>query len=150
MLKTTKFALAAVMGLTLLTTAAFADIGVVDTDAILQKYSKGQELTAQSKEKEAALQKVREDLLTQLKAGEKLSPVEKKNLEDKLNQQFAEKVKEYRDWSAVQQQAVREAFDKAVKEVSESEKLDMVLNKSGVVLQGGKDITEDVLNVMNK
>jgi len=149
MLKPVQLALMGATGLLLLTNAALADIGVVDMEAVIQKYSKAQEVSAQSKEKEEGLQKYRDNLLTQLKAAEKLSPVEKKNLEDKLNKQFADKVKEYRDWTSSQQDVIKSAFDKAVQQVSANDKLDLVLPKQAV-LQGGKDVTEDVLTIMNK
>ncbi len=134
----------------LLTGAAIAqEIGVVDMALVSQKYTKAQGLATQVKTKEDELQKLRDNLVTQLKAGEKLSPVEKKNLEDKLNNQFATKFKEYREWTVGQEQILRQDFERAIQQVATSQKLDLVLPKQ-TVLQGGKDVTQDVINALNK
>ncbi len=133
----------------ILTGAAFADsVGVVDMQEISQKYSKAQDVANQVKDKEDELQKLRDSLATQLKAGEKLSPVEKKNLEDKLNNQFAAKFKEYRDWTLAEEQVIKDDFDKAIKTVATNDKLDVVLPKQAV-LQGGKDVTDEVISTLN-
>lgn len=138
------------LSLLLLTGTVFAQqIGVVDIQELTQKYSKAQELQAQIKAKDEELQKLRGDLLEQLKAGEKLSPVEKKNLEDKLNGQFAAKFTEYREWAVTQEKGVREDVDKAISQVTQAQKLEIVFPKQ-TVLSGGKDITADVLNALNK
>lgn len=133
-----------------LTGVSFAgEIGVVDMQEVSQKYTKAQELASQVKTKEQELQKLRESLQQQLKAGEKLSPVEKKSLEEKLNAQFATKFKEYREWTMSQEKVIRNDFEKAVQSVAQSQSLDLVLPKQ-TVLQGGKDITNDVINFLNK
>lgn len=130
--------------------SAFAQqIGVVDIQEVSGKYYKAVSLANEVKVKEDELKKLREDLLTQLKAGEKLSPVEKKTLEDKLNTQFANKFNEYRNWTATQEQTVRTDIDTAVKQVAGAQRLDLVLPKQ-VVMQGGKDVTQDVINALNK
>lgn len=130
--------------------AAFAQqIGIVDIQTVSQKYSKAQALQSEIKSKDNELNNLREDLLSQLKAGEKLSPVEKKNLEDKLNSQFATKFKEYREWAMQQEQQIRSEVDKAISQVVQTQKLELVLPKQ-TVLSGGKDITEDVIQILNK
>jgi Skp family chaperone for outer membrane proteins len=140
-----------VLSATLLGGIAFAadQVGVVDTQLVLQKYNKAQAMATEAKSKEEDLQKLKDSLLQKLKAGDKLSPIEKKNLEDKLNAEFAEKFKAYREWSVTQEQSLKSDFDKAVKSISDSDKLDLVLPKQGVI-EGGRDITDDVLNLLNK
>lgn len=139
----------ALLATVILTGAALAaEVGVVDMQTVSQKYTKAQALSTQVKSKEEELQKLREKLLTELKAGEKLSPVEKKNLEDKLNAQFASKFKEYRQWTMDQEAALKVDFDKAIMQVSQKQHLDLVLPKQSVIT-GGKDITDDVVNVLN-
>jgi Skp family chaperone for outer membrane proteins len=147
-----KSLLSAVLAATLLTGVALAEqIGVVDMQVISQKYTKSQALAAQIKSKEQELQKLRDELAGQLKAAEarKMSPVEKKTLEDKLNGQFAAKFKEYREWALMQDQGLKEELNKAIQATSSSQKLDVVFPRQAV-LQGGRDITEDVLNNLNK
>lgn len=143
--------LAATFGLMLLAqTAAWAEIGVVDPEKIGTDYRKAKELATQVKSKEDELNTLRNNLAKELKEkGDKMTPVEKKNLEDKLSKQFEGKFIEYRNWFASQDQSLRTAVDSAVNEVSKSQKLDMVLTKQ-VVLTGGRDVTQDVLNILNK
>ncbi len=127
-----------------------AEVGVVDIQEISQKYSKAQELATQVKSKETELQKLRDSLVAELKAADekKMSPVEKKNLEDKLKGQFAAKFKEYREWTMTQEQAIKSDFDRAIQAVAKNQSLDIVL-PSQAVLQGGRDITADVITQLN-
>lgn len=130
--------------------SAFAEgVAVVDMDAISQKYVKAQNVTATAKTKEDELQKFRDMLQGQLKAADKLSPIEKKNMEEKLNQQFMAKFKEYRDWMVAQQQSLKADFDNAIRQVSQAKSYDVILPKQGVI-QGGRDITQEVVDVLNK
>jgi outer membrane protein len=148
-MKLMKTVLSGMLVTAMLTGIAFADqIGVVDMQQISEKYSKAQQLAQQVKSKEEELQKLRTDLQGQLKAGEKLSPVEKKTLEEKLNSQFAAKFKEYREWTLTQEQGIKSDFDKVIQSVTQAQKLDLVLPKQ-TVLQGGKDITADVIKALN-
>lgn len=125
-------------------------IGVVDTEIIGRDYKKAQTLSQQVRTKEEELQKYRAELAKELKdKGEKATPVEKKALEERLNKQFAEKLKGYRDWLIVQEEQLRTSVEKAIKEVAESEKMDMILTKT-VVLQGGKDVTDKVVGKLNQ
>lgn len=145
-----KALLSTVLVSSLLTGMAFAaEIGVVDMQTISTKYTKAQNLAAQVKDKEAELTKLRDQLAEQLKGADKLSPVEKKNMEDKLNAQFAAKFKEYREWTVAQEQALKAEFDRAIDQVAAQQKLDLVLPKQAV-LQGGRDITQDVITTLNK
>ncbi len=132
-------------------TALAAQIGVVDMQEISQKYSKAQDLSTQVKSKEEELQKLRSSLAEELKTKEKakMSPVEKKNLEDKLNGQFASKFKEYREWTLTQEESIRADVDKAIQTVADNDKIDLVLPKENV-LKGGKDITTEVLDQLNQ
>lgn len=133
-----------------LTGAALADqIGVIDVNEMSQKYSKAVTYNTEAKNREEELVKLKLSLREQLKAGEKLSPVEKKNLEDKLNAQYLEKFKAYKDWGLEQEKMLKESFDKAIMSVAQSQKLDVILPKQSVI-QGGKDVTADVLNALNK
>ncbi len=143
-------ALATIFTVALLSgTAALADnVGVVDMQEVSQRYTKAQSVAEQIKTKEEELQKLRDSLAGQLKAGEKLSATEKKSLEEKLNKQFAEKFKEYREWTLSKEQEIREDFEKAVQVVAGTTKLDVILPKQSV-LQGGRDVTGDVLKVLN-
>jgi outer membrane protein len=129
---------------------AFAEqIGVVDIQRIVSEYNKGKTLTQQVQAKEKELQEYRASLANELKTrGEALSPVEKKNLEDELNQKFVTRFKEYRQWAATQQDTLEADLQKAVQAVAQTQQLDVVLAKP-VVLQGGKDITQDVITQLN-
>lgn len=149
-MKQVKSVLSAILISGMLTGAALAaEIGVVDMQMVTQKYTKAQTYATEAKTREDELQKFREGLLSQLKAGDKLSPVEKKTLEEKLNGQFATKFKEYRDWAMTQEQGLRTSVETAIQTVSQAQKLDVVFPKQAV-LNGGHDITPDVINSLNK
>ena len=134
--------------LTLVQATVWAQVGVVDMQEVARKYTKAQTMAAQVKIKEDELSKFRQDLMDQLKTADKLSPVEKKNLEDKLNGQFAEKFKQFRDWTVAQETLLKNDFDQAIQSVAKTQSLEMVLPKQ-TVLYGGKEVTTDVLNALN-
>lgn len=125
------------------------NIGVVDTQVVTQQYTKAQTASAEVRTREQDLQKYKDNLLKQLKAGEKLSPVEKKNLEDKLNNQFAERFKTFREYVVSQENIIKQDLDQAIRQISAAQKIDVVLPKT-VVMQGGRDITQDVIDQLNK
>jgi Skp family chaperone for outer membrane proteins len=145
--------LAGVLAATLIGGAAYAEnIGVVDTQLIAQKYTKAVTVGEQVKSREQELQTLRDNLSSELKksqADKKMSPVEKKTEEDKLNNEFAAKFKEYRDWAVTQENGINADMSNAIKAVATAKSLDVVLPKQ-VVMQGGTDITQDVLNSLNK
>jgi len=139
------FASLAVMGLSGL--HAFAQqVGVVDLDRIVNNYSKAQDVSADLKVKEAELQKFLADAQKQLK--DTTSPVEKKNLEDKLTQQFKAKSDEFKDAQIKQWKQIEDNIFSAIETVSKTNKLDVVLVKSSV-LYGGTDVTEQILTLLN-
>ncbi len=123
-----------------------AGTAVVDLDKIRENYSGAQELTADLKVKEAELQNFVANAQTQIDKAK--TALEKKNLQDKLGAQFNVKREAYakdqmEKWSKIEAEVVG-----AVKDVSESKKFDIVLSKQ-VVINGGCDITEDVLAKLN-
>lgn len=145
-----KALLSVAMVAVLTTSMAWAEsIGVVDTDRIGREYKKAQELAKDIRDREKELQTLRTDLAKEYNdKSESLSPVEKKSLEDKLNKQFADKFKEYRDWTLTQEKTIREAVEGAINQVKSKQSMDIIISKA-VVLEGGKDVTTDVLGVLN-
>lgn len=123
-----------------------AEIGVVNLDDILSGYSKYQDLSADLKVKDAELQKFLADAQKQLKDAN--TPVERKNLEAKLSSVFKQKSDAFRDLQARQYKQIEDNVYVAITTVSKTKKLDVVLNKSSVLI-GGADITKDVLALLN-
>ena len=122
------------------------EVGIVDLDKVISNYSKAQDVSADLKVKEADLQKFLADAQKQLKdAG---SPVEKKNLEDKLSAEFKTKADNYRELQIKQWKQIEDNVFNAINQVSKEKKLDVILNKAAV-LQGGSEITDQVLNLLN-
>ncbi len=149
-MKPIQMVLASLLASAVLTGSALAQqVGIVDMQEVTQKYTKAQELAIKVKNREDDLQKLRDSLLGKLKAGDKMTPVEKKNLEDKLNTEFATKFQEYRDWTVTQEQSLKSDFDDALKQVAQNQKLDLIIAKQ-TVLMGGRDITTDVIDALNK
>lgn len=139
------FAAAAIISLPGLN--AFAEqIGVVDLDKVVNNYTKAQDVSADLKVKEAELQKFLADAQKQLK--DTASPVEKKNLEDKLTQQFKAKSDEFKDAQIKQWKQIEDSIFSAIETVSKTNKLDIILVKSSVLL-GGSDVTDQILTLLN-
>lgn len=126
-----------------------SDIGVVDFQKVVQSYSKAKDFATQDEGKKKEMKDLRDSLAKQLKDAENKSPVEKKALEDKLNEQFSAKLKEYRTWAVTQDEALRKNIDAAVQAVSKEQGVSMILIKPAVV-QGGRDLSDQVIQKLNK
>lgn len=123
-----------------------AGIAVVDLDKIRENYTAAQELTADLKVKETELQKFIAGAQKQIENAK--TPLEKNNLQEKLTAQFNLKREAYakdqlEKWAKIEENVVN-----AVKEVSTSKKYEIVISKI-VVINGGCDITEDVMAKLN-
>jgi len=120
--------------------------GVVDLDKIRDNYSAAQELTAELNVKEAELKQFITDAQKQIQDAK--TPLEKKNLEEKLSRQFdikrlASSKDQAQKWALIESSVI-----KSIKEVSAAKKFDLVLNKQ-VVIDGGVDITDEILAKLN-
>ena len=123
-----------------------AGTAVVDLDKIRENYTKAQELSADLKVKETELQKFVADAQKQIQ--EAKSPLEKKNLEEKLGEQFNIKRNAYAKDQGQKWGVIEDAVIKSIKAVSAAKKFDLILNKQ-VVIDGGSDITDEVLAKLN-
>ena len=123
-----------------------AGIAVIDLDKIRDNYTKSQELAADLKVKESELQKFVVDAQKQVQDAK--TPLEKKNLEEKLGEQFNIKRNAYANDQSQKWSVIEDAVIKSIKEVSALNKYDIILNKQ-VVIDGGFDITDDVLTKLN-
>lgn len=127
---------------------AYADaVGFVDLDKVISNYSKADDVSADLKGKEAELQKFLADAQKQLKTT--ATPVERKNLEDKLTKEFKAKSDSFKDSQIKEWKEVEDNVYKAIDTTAKTQKLDVVLNKAAV-LSGGKDITDEVVTLLNK
>jgi len=137
-------------GLVLLfsTTCASAEnIGVVNLDQIISNYSKAQDLSAELKVKEAELQKFLADAQKQLK--DTTSPLDRKNLEEKLTAQFKTKSEAFRKYQVDQMQLIEKNIFTTIENVAKQKNLTLVLNQESVLV-GGVNITDVVLQALNK
>jgi outer membrane protein len=122
------------------------DTAVVDLEKILGSYQKAQDVSADMKIQEAELQKFLADAEKQLQNAK--SPVDKKNLEAKLSNEFKLKSDKYRDNQIQKWGEIENNIISSIKTVSANKKYDIVLKKSSVII-GGCDITDEVLNILN-
>ena len=120
---------------------------VVDLDKIRENYTVSQELSADLKIKESELQKFVADAQKQIQ--EAKTPLEKKNLEEKLGEQFNIKRNAYAKDQSQKWGVIEDTVVKSIKEVAASKKFDLVLNKQ-VVIDGGSDITDEVIKKLNQ
>jgi len=119
---------------------------VVDLDKIRENYTVSQELSADLRIKETELQKFVQDAQKQIQ--EAKTPLEKKNLEEKLGEQFNIKRNAYAKDQSQKWGVIEDTVVKSIKEVAASKKFDLVLNKQ-VVIDGGSDITDEVIKKLN-
>jgi len=119
---------------------------IVDLDKIRENYTAAQELAADLNVKETELKKFVEEAQKQVQNAK--TPLEKKNLEEKLGEQFNIKRNAYAKDQAQKWGVIEDVVVKAIKDVSNSKKFDLVLNKQ-VVIDGGTDITDDVIAKLN-
>jgi Skp family chaperone for outer membrane proteins len=146
--KTLLLGLALVAMMVLTPLGAFAQsIGTVDADKIIANYSKAQDVEADLKVKEAEIQKFIAEAQKQIKNA--TTPVEKSNLEKKLSEEFRQKQTEYRQLQLDESKKINDDILSAIDTVAQQQSLDLVLAK-GAVFIGGKDITDSVLQMLNK
>lgn len=119
---------------------------VVDLDKIRDNYTAAQELAADLKVKEAELKTFIDNAQKQI--DEAKTPLEKKNLEEKLGQQFNIKRNAYAKDQASKWAVIEDKVVSSIKEVSDAKKYDIVLNKQ-VVIDGGCDITDEIIAKLN-
>jgi Skp family chaperone for outer membrane proteins len=146
MFKKVILALAVVSVFSFSKVASFAEVGVVDLDKVIGSYSKAQDVSADLKTKEAELQKFLADAQKQLKNTS--SPIEKKNLEDRLTQEFKTKSDNFRDSQIKSWKQIEDNVFNAIDQTAKSRKIDLVLTKASV-LSGGADITDQIITVLN-
>lgn len=139
--------LALVLAFSFSTANVFAeDLGIVDLDKVLNSYTKAQDVSADLKVKEAELQKFLADAQKRLKDAK--TPLERKNLEDKLTAEFKIKSDSFRDAQIKEWKQIEDCVFAAISRASANKKISTVLNKAGV-LQGGIDLTDDVIVILN-
>jgi len=123
-----------------------AGTAVVDLDKIRGNYTASQELSADLNVKEAELKKFVDDAQKQIQNAK--TPLEKQNLEEKLGAQFNIKRNAYAKDQTQKWSVIENAVVKTIKEISNSKKFDLILNKQ-VVIDGGYDITDEVITKLN-
>ena len=126
---------------------SFADTGVVDLDKIINNYSKYQDFAADMKVKEAEIQKFVADTNKNIKDAK--TPLEKKNLEEKATKDYDQRIQVIKDNQVKQLKDIEDNIYSAVGQSVKTRKIDIVLNKSSV-LYGGVDLTDAVLDILNK
>jgi len=141
-------AASAFLSMALLTQAALAGgTGVIDFLKIKENYTVAQEFEADTRVKEAELQKFVSEAQAQIEAAK--TPLEKKNIEAKLSEQYSIKFNAARKQQTEKWEAIERNILNSIKEVSSVKKFDIVLSKQ-VVFDGGCDITQEVLDKLNK
>lgn len=144
----TKLLLAFLCIITVSVSAANASgFGVIDFEKVYANYAKAQDAAADLKVKEAELQKFVADAQKEIKNA--TTPLDKKNTEDKLNNEYKLKAQALIDDKNKQIKDLDDQVFAAMNSVAADKKLDIVLVKN-VVLLGGIDITDDVLQILNK
>lgn len=112
------------------------NVGVVDYATIAQQSQKGQDL---NKQIAAEQQKIEQQVDEQMA-----------NADEQQQQQIQAKAQqEFTTYASSVNKQFQQDVEKTVKEIAAEKKLNVVLVK-GAVVEGGTDITEDVLDKMGK
>ncbi|MBK8190406.1 MAG: OmpH family outer membrane protein [Vampirovibrionales bacterium] len=131
---------------------AMADaVGYVDLEKVAGGYDKAQSFSADVKVKEAELRKMQADFVKQIEDARKSAPknpVTGNQLEKDLNDKLSAKVREYRDWASTRQKEIDQALETSIKAAAKARSVDVVLPRQAV-LNGGVDLTADVLSKLN-
>ena len=126
--------------------ASAETIGVVDLDKVINSYTKAQNVSAELKVKEAELQKFLADAQKKLK--DTASPLDRKNLEDKLTAEFKTKSDAYRNYQVTQMKSIEDNVFGTIEKIAKDQNVDVVINKAAVLV-GGCDITDKVVTTLN-
>ena len=121
-------------------------IGIVDADKIISSYKKAQDVESELKIKEAEIQTFIAEAQRKIKAA--ATPVEESNLQKELSEEFRVKQTELRKMQLDESTKINEDIIAAIKQIAQSQSIDIVLAK-GAVFIGGTDITDEVLTKLN-
>lgn len=152
MVRALKLFICLLFSMLMLTTAYTAkakstDFGVVDLNKVIDNYTQAQEVAAEIKVKEAELQKFLMD--AQKKVKEAKTPVEKKNLEERLGEEFNIKRNAFVKEQSEKWEKVENNIFETIEELHKKNKFDLTFNQKSVII-GGTDITEEVIKELNK
>ena len=125
----------------------FAQTGVVDIDKITANYTKFQDYSADMESKEADLEKFVADNNKAIKDAK--TPLEKNSLIEKAQKEYDQKFQAIKETQNKQIKEFQESLTTAVSQAAALKNIDLVLYKSNV-LYGGVDITDSVLQALNK
>lgn len=122
------------------------EIGVVDMAKVGENYTVAQEVAADLKVKEKELQEFALEAQKKIKSAQ--TPLEKKNLEEKLVTEFNIKKNAFAKEQAEKWQNIEDDVFRKIKKIAKDKKIDVVLNKQSVIV-GGEDISEQVIKDLN-
>jgi outer membrane protein len=136
------------------TTATFAadTVGFVDFSKLLGGYEQFQSFQADSKVKEAEINKMKADFVKQLEVNNKTAasnPIQNENLEKQLAEKFRVKVTEYQTWLTNKNKEIDNRVNATIKSVATKQGVSVVLDKDQVLV-GGVDLTNEVIGSLNK
>jgi len=134
--------------------SAFAadTVGYVDFSKLLGGYEQFQSFQADSKVKEAEINKMKADFVKQLEVNNKTAasnPIQNENLEKQLAEKFRVKVTEYQTWLTNKNKEIDNRVNATIKAVATKQGVSVVLDKDQVLV-GGVDLTNEVISSLNK
>ena len=139
--------LAILNGALFLSQAAFAEqFGSVDVEAVLQNYSKTQDVNVEFKAKEADLQKFVADARKSLQLTQ--NKHDRTVLETKYNKELQEKAQNLKKEQIKTLNVLQSDISDAIKQVAAKKQIKVIFNKNSVIL-GADDMTADVISVLN-
>jgi outer membrane protein len=134
-------------------TAFAADtVGYVDFAKLLSGYEQFQSFQADSKVKEAEINKMKADFVKQLEDNRKAAasnPIANENMEKQLAEKFRVRVADYQTWLNTKTKDIDTRVNATIKAVAQKQGVSVVLDKDQVLV-GGVDLTNEVISTLNK
>ncbi len=123
------------------------NFGVVDLSKVVDNYTEAQKLTAELKVKESELQNFLMEAQQKIKDAK--TPLEKKNLEEKLGEEFNIKRKAFIQEQSEKWEVIENNIFGEIETFSKDKRFEMVFNKQSVII-GGEDITDELIKKLNQ
>ena len=135
-------ALTAAMGVTLSAGQAFAEVGYLDYQKVIENYPAAQQARKELETKELEIQQYKVDIERQYK--NLTTPVQKQNFETQKSAELKSKMESYYRLAESKETQINNKVQEAARAVMVAQKLDAILSDQ-VIFVGGVDVTDMII-----
>ena len=134
--------LTAAMGVTLSAGQAFAEVGYLDYQKVIENYPAAQQARKELETKELEIQQYKVDIERQYK--NLTTPVQKQNFETQKSAELKSKMESYYRLAESKETQINNKVQEAARAVMVAQKLDAILSDQ-VIFVGGVDVTDMII-----